>query len=74
MHKEFLQDGFDKVLSHLIEECAEVIQAAAKIQRFGLDSVNPLLPKEFQITNLVRLNSELSDLKHSIIRIEKEIV
>ncbi len=46
----FLQDGFEKQLAHLIEECGEVLAAAGKTQRFGLDSVNPLLPKEKQET------------------------
>lgn len=73
MHKEFLQEGFDQCLSHLIEECAEVIVSAAKIQRFGKESVNPLLPKEEQQPNLVRLIEELNDLKHAVQRIKKEI-
>ena len=69
-HPEFYQEGFDKQLSHVTEECAEVIMIAMKIQRFGKDNVNPLLPKEQQVPNIVRLREELKDLKQAIARFE----
>lgn len=65
----FLQTGFDKQLSHVIEECGEVLSAAGKTQRWGKDSPNPLLPKEQQETNEVWLLRELNDLKLAIDRL-----
>jgi NTP pyrophosphatase (non-canonical NTP hydrolase) len=65
----FLQDGFDKQLSHLIEECGEVLQAAGKTQRWGRDSPNPDLPKEEQETNEAWLRREMGDLQQTITRL-----
>lgn len=70
MDTRFLQDGFDKKLSHLIEECGEVVAAAGKLQRFGRESFNPLLPVEQQETNESWLRRELQDLKMAIARFE----
>lgn len=69
----FLQQGFDKQLSHLIEECGEVLAAAGKTQRWGRHSVNPLLLPEQQETNLEWLCRELQDLKQAIKRLEATI-
>lgn len=69
----FLPEGFDKKLSHLIEECGEVLAASGKVQRWGLQSVNPLLPPEQQETNRDWLRRELTDLKQAIHRLEEEL-
>lgn len=69
----FLQKGFDKTLSHVIEECGEVLAAAGKLQRHGIYSVNPLLPVEQQETNINWLIRELVDLKQAISRFESEL-
>lgn len=69
----FLQRGFNKQLAHLIEECGEVLAAAGKLQRWGKESVNPLLPREQQETNIDWLMRELADLKEAIGRLEKTI-
>ena len=53
----------DKVLTHLIEECSEVIQEACKIYRFGLHSYHPDEPEK---TNRMRLREELIDLQAMI--------
>lgn len=66
----FLQDGFDKRLSHLIEECGEVVAAAGKIQRWGVWSVNPLLPPYKQETNLVWLRREMADIRQAMDRLD----
>ena len=42
----------------LSEECAEVIQAISKCNRFGLNNIKPGKPK----TNLQHLEEELGDL------------
>ncbi len=68
--QRFLQDGFEKRLSHLIEECGEVLAAAGKTQRWGTHSVNPLLPPEQQEKNIDWLRRELTDLKQVISRLE----
>lgn len=67
MHPEYLPQGFDGCLTHLMEECAEVIVQAAKIQRFGVSSYNPLTPHE---DNLGAIYRELDDLKQAIERFE----
>ena len=66
----FIQAGFEKQLATLVEECGEVLAAAGKTQRWGRDSVNPLLPKDQQETNEVWLKRELADLKGAIQRLE----
>ncbi len=65
----FLQEGFDKQLAHVIEECGEVLAAAGKTQRWGRHSVNPLLPIPQQETNEAWLARELSDLMDAIGRL-----
>lgn len=65
----FLQDGFDKRLAHLIEECGEVLSSAGKTQRWGADSVNPLLPPDQQERNADWLWRELADLEQTIVRL-----
>jgi NTP pyrophosphatase (non-canonical NTP hydrolase) len=69
----FLQEGFDKQLAHVVEECGEVLAAAGKTQRWGWFSTNPLLPPEKRETNLVWLRRELRDLKEAIARLEATI-
>ena len=83
MHIEYLPKTFEGKLVHLNEECAEVIEVAAKIQkaiakiqRFGLESTNISLPKLEQKTNrqtlineLLLLNDEVNDLKHAVTRV-----
>jgi NTP pyrophosphatase (non-canonical NTP hydrolase) len=69
----FLQKGFDKQLSHLIEECGEVLAAAGKTQRWGRKSTNPLLPIAERESNEAWLLRELQDLKLAIQRVENTI-
>lgn len=47
-----------EVMDILQEECAEVIQAVSKINRFGADNVKPGKPK----TNRDHLEEELGDM------------
>lgn len=73
-HEEFRQHGCAyKALAHLVEEAGEVMAAAGKSLRFGLDSVNPLLPVEEQETNEEWLRREIGDLKLAIVQLEKEL-
>lgn len=73
MDSRFIQPGVGQALSRLVEEAGEVLAAAGKTQRFGLDSVNPLLPIEQQETNRDWLKRELSDLKDAISKLESQI-
>ena len=66
----YFQSGFDKQLSHLIEECGEVLAAAGKTQRWGVTSVNPLLTQDKQEKNIDWLKREIADLKLVIGRLE----
>lgn len=72
-HEEFRQHGsVEKALAHLVEEMGEVLSAAGKTQRFGLDSYNPYLPPEERETNEQWLRREVEDLELAIgkLRIE----
>lgn len=53
-----MQEKIDEVMNILSEECAEVIQAVSKINRFGIDNKKPGKPK----TNREHLEEELGDL------------
>lgn len=66
----FLQDGFDKMLSHAIEECGEFIAAAGKLQRWGPNSTNPLLPVEQRETNLEWVAREMQDVREAFDRLQ----
>lgn len=71
--ERFLQFGFEKQLAHVVEECGEVLAAAGKTQRWGPRSVNPLLPKAEQETNLNWLERELKDLDGAVKRLRATI-
>jgi NTP pyrophosphatase (non-canonical NTP hydrolase) len=51
-------DNTNEILSILQEECAEVIQAVSKVNRFGLLGVNP----NDNRNNRQRLEEEIGDL------------
>lgn len=70
----FLQDGFDKRLSHFIEECGEALAAAGKTQRWGAGSFNPLIPQSERVSNINWLRRELSDVKQAVTRLEESIL
>ena len=60
-----------EVMDILQEECAEVIQAVSKINRFGADNVKPGKPK----TNREHLEEELGDMLAMIdIMLEKSVI
>jgi NTP pyrophosphatase (non-canonical NTP hydrolase) len=69
----FLQQGFEKQLAHVVEECGEVLAAAGKTQRWGPYSVNPLLPVNQQETNLAWLTREIADLRQALDRLSATI-
>lgn len=81
----FLQEGFDAQSSHVIEETGELMgrlgplmAAIGKAKRWGLTSVNPLLPASIQETNfdwifreLEGVQPELDDVTQAIGRLRK---
>lgn len=72
-HARFLQDGFDKRLSHLIEECGELLAAAGKTQRWGVWGYNPLLPPKDQEQNILWLKREMADVRQALDRVDQAI-
>lgn len=48
----------NEILNILTEECAEVIQAISKVQRFGIDNTNPFSTE----TNREHLEQEIGDV------------
>ena len=56
----------DYLLSHLAQECAEVIVRCTKAQHFGLDEIQPDQP----LTNRQRIAEELADLSALVVLME----
>ena len=53
-------------LGYLVEECAEVLAAVGKTQRWGLESFNPEVPPENRETNREWILREMLDLERAI--------
>ena len=66
MKAEYEPETEKQKLGYLIEECGEVLAAAGKTLRWGLESWNPELPEEQQETNRAWLLRELKDLSSAI--------
>lgn len=60
-------------LAYLVEECGEVMAAAGKTLRHGLNSYNPELHVEDQETNRNWLLRELKDVKAAIEIVEDDL-
>jgi len=73
MKEEYKPETDDEHLGYLIEECGEVLAAAGKSVRWGLESCNPELPEELQEENEAWLLRELVDLKRAIRLLEKHL-
>ena len=56
----------ERKVIHLMEECGEVVQACAKILRFGLDGAHPTTGR----LNHVALRAELKDLRAAARKVE----
>ena len=63
----YSQKQMIEALVVLAEECAEVIQAVTKIQRFGMETVNPLN----NISNIESLTTECGDLSAMLLLIRR---
>lgn len=73
MKSEYEPKTLDQKLSHLVEECGEVMAAVGKTIRWGLDSFNPELRPEDRETNRDWVLRELADLKGAIERVERAL-
>jgi NTP pyrophosphatase (non-canonical NTP hydrolase) len=71
--RNYIQNDFDSILGHLVEECGEVLAAAGKTMRWGPDSYNPELPKDQRETNIAWLRREVADLESVIARAKEYI-
>lgn len=70
---KYLQKGFDKCLSHAIEECGEFLAAAGKTQRWGPHSTNPEIPPDKRESNLQWMWREMGDLYQALDRLRASI-
>lgn len=70
-HYNGLSAAQDERLAILMEECSEVIKAAAKIQRHGYDSVNP--DDEEAGDNRHRLATEIGHLQSIVNRMARQL-
>lgn len=59
----------EQAIAYLIEECGEVLAAAGKSLRWGLDSYNPELPIDAREFNAHWLLREMKDLEQAIERV-----
>lgn len=73
MKPEYEPKTFPQALGYLVEECGEVLAAAGKTFRWGLESVNPELPPEKQEKNRDWLKREMYDLEEAISRVREWI-
>ena len=73
MKPEYKPKTIEQKLGYLIEECGEVLAAAGKTIRWGLNSVNPELPPDEAETNSEWIIRELKDLKRAIKFVEESI-
>lgn len=74
MDARFLKPGDAHfALAHVAEECGELCAAIGKTLRWGLDSVNPLLPVAEQETNAAWVIREMADLRSALDRLEAEM-
>lgn len=65
-----MNNPFGVISIHSIEECSELIQALTKIQRFGLDSVNPYE----NISNKEALLKEIGDVHACLALLEQSLL
>lgn len=72
MDKRYLPSDETGKIIHLMEECAEVTKACAKVLRFGWDSSSPY-PWHENISNRHQLLSEMEDVEFAIGSLREEM-
>jgi NTP pyrophosphatase (non-canonical NTP hydrolase) len=73
MKEQYRPTTVEAKLGWVTEECGEVLAAIGKTNRWGLNSVNPELPRAQQETNRAWILRELGDLKEAIRTLEEEL-
>ncbi len=73
MKAQYVPKTDQQRLGYLIEEAGEVLAAAGKTVRWGMESTNPELPADEQETNADWLYRECQDLKRAIGMVEEMI-
>ena len=69
MDEKYLPTDQNGCLTRISEECAEIIQAVSKAQRFGIYNHHP----ETKESNLMAIMREYADLKHAIRELGKHL-
>lgn len=73
MKPEYVPGTMVQHLGKVAEECGEVIAAVGKTLRWGLDSVNPELPKEEQETNEAWILREMADAEEAFALLRRKL-
>ena len=71
MKPEYEPASAEQAIAYLIEECGEVLAAAGKSLRRGLDSYNPELAPEDRELNVDWLLREVADLVGAVKRVRE---
>lgn len=71
MRPDLLPTTLAGMLSHVMQEAAEVIQVGSKIQMFNWTSIDPMTKIKYD--NDKDMRRELMDLKLAISRLENEM-
>lgn len=69
MKAEYEPADTEQAIAYLIEECGEVLAAAGKSLRWGLESFNPELPIDDRELNSEWLLREMKDLAGAVKRV-----
>lgn len=67
VNPKYLRDDLHSMVSHVTEECGEILAAIGKMNRWGPDSVNP--EDNSEMTNMEWVYNELCDGKLVISRL-----
>lgn len=70
MREDVLPTTSEGRLTHLVEECSEVIKAVCKLQRFGGLAFDPVTGTTYD--NITELCGEVRDLERAIRRWKEE--
>ncbi len=69
MNPRYLPTTLEGKISRIVEECAEVLKAIGKAQRFGLEKTGPA----GGFSNAAEILNECADLRHAISDVENDI-
>lgn len=70
----FQKPGLDQAVYQAVEEMGELLSALGKSKRHGWLSVNPLLPRHAQETNIAWVWREIADVREALDRLERDLL